>query len=755
MGSAQRRFERPAEITRRKDKLLCESREYFGISVFSQGTNYEIISRERCVHPAQKGKMLRNNLPCGWRGPALQITLLFTVSTLFYLANWNIIGPVYELDEGGYLAKAAALSGRSIDAFSSYYPGYALLLSPAFHFSDLPQEIYQWVKIINALFWGLSAVLLHQILLKLYGGENSLNITTVSIVTILYPSNITMAGYAFPSSAITLFVLITLLQFLNTQKSESYSWIKFGLASGVLATLHPMASIISISAVTILSISAKCQGKALAAMTAAATALVVYISLKLGLDAYLLNKMNTGDFPAATHYPTVSQLLMNGEYPELLLSTVTRVMGQVTYFGLATYGFGFIGLLLLLKDVLHHAPRFFDPINQILATSFLAFAGIASVSSLMFAAGSYGRLDHWMYGRYLEGIILLPLAIGIMQWKPKTFFKCVLLIVFSVLIFSLLAPSKLGQVQNINALGLWQPFANSHSPDLDRVSDTLLKWGAGALLIAATFFLNKWRISRSIVLALCFLGTALLHIKHHENEQPMFVAPKYKIAEVMHLLREPGDCINFDFKSVGMPSWLVFGFYLSEFKFGRFAIGDEKHSCNEVILSPAASLSVAEERLERISTHPYWYTIWADPEKVVLDQINAGCLPGACVRFEAPAIARSNVGQWTSAGIESTGAAGYLLFGPYEPLHKGRYHLHVKGLSRTESGTATLDVVSGNPTIVFASKSIEGILGDISICLPVEIPEDIPRVEVRVLVSKEIDISITEYELSKRVICST
>lgn len=698
--------------------------------------------------------MLRNNLPSGWRGPALQIILLFTVSTLFYLANWNIIGPVYELDEGGYLAKAAALSGRSIDAFSSYYPGYALVLSPAFYFSDLPTEIYQWVKIINALSWGLSAVVLNRILSNLYGDEDFLNIATISIVTVLYPSNITMAGYAFPSSAITLFVLITLLQFLNTQKSESYSWVKFGLASGVLASLHPMSSIISISAVTILSINAKCQGKVLAAMTAAATALVVYISLKVGLDAYLLNKMNTGDFPAATHYPTVLQLLMNGEYPELLFSTLIRVMGQITYLGLATYGFGFIGLLLLFKDVLHHAPRFFDPINQILVISFLAFAGIATVSSLMFAAGSYGRLDHWMYGRYLEGIILLPLAIGIMQWTPKTFFKCVLLIAFTVLIFSSLAPSKLGHVQNINALGLWQPLIDIRSPDLDRVSDTLFSWGAGALLIAATFFVNKWRFSRSLVLAMCFLYTALLHIEHHENEQPIFVAPKYRIAEVMHLLREPGDCINFDFKSVGMPSWLVFGFYLSEFKFGRFAIGDEKHSCNEVILSPAASLSVAEASLERISTHPHWYTIWADPEKVVLDQINAGCLPGACVRFEAPAIARSNVGQWTSAGIESTGEAGYLLFGPYEPLRKGSYHLHFRGLSRTETGTATIDVVSGNPTIVFASKSIEGTLGDISVCLPVEIPEDIPRVEVRVLVSKEIDLLITGYELSRRVSCS-
>lgn len=699
--------------------------------------------------------MLVSNLLHSWRAPALQIALLLTVSTIFYLANWNIIGPVYELDEGGYLTKAAALSGRSIDAFSSYYPGYALLLSPAFYFNDLPQEIYQWVKIINAFFWGLSAVLLHRLLSELFSDEDFLSVTTVSLVTILYPANITMAGYAFPSSAITLFVLLTLIQLLDTQRSKSYSWVKFGLASGALASFHPMATIISISAVTILFIGANCREKVLVAMRAAAIALVVYLTLKPGLDAYLLNKMNTGDFPAATHYPTVLQLLRDGEYPDLLLSTATRVIGQITYFGLVTYGFGFIGLLLFLRDVLRPTPRFFDPINQVLAISFLAFAGIATVSSLMFAAGSYGRLDHWMYGRYQEGIILLPLAIGMMRWKPNIFLKCVLLLTFTILVFSLLAPSNLGPVQNINALGLWQPLADPRSPDLDRVSETLFKWGGVALLVAVTFFINKWRLSRSLVLALCFLYAAVLHIEHHENEQPIFVAPKYKIAEVMHSIREPGDCINFDFKSVGMPSWLVFGFYLSEFKFTRVAVNTERHGCNEVVLSPAASLSANEARFERISTHPYWYTIWADPERVALDQINTRCRPGACVRFEAPAIVRSNVGQWTAAGIQSTGEAGYLLFGPYEPLHKGNYNLQVRGLSRATTGTATFEVVSGNPTVVLARKRIEGTLGELDLCLPVEVPEDIPSVQVRVLVSKTFDILITEYELSERVVCGT
>ena len=199
---------------------------------------------------------------------------------------------------------------------------------------------------------------------------------------------------------------------------------------------------------------------------------------------------------------------------------------------------------------------------------------------------------------------------------------------------------------------------------------------------------------------------------------------------------------------------LVFGFYLSEFQFARVTIGDATNNCNDVVLSPARSLSINEIGLEHVSTHPFWYTIWANPERVPFDQINASCVPGSCVRYDAPAFARSNVGQRTSAGIRSTGKSGYLLFGPYEPLHKGIYHLRVDGVSGTKEGSATVEVVSGQNSI-FASSSISGTLGAFSICLPVEIPEDAPRIEVRVLVSKEIDTLITGYELSKRVACST
>ena len=110
---------------------------------------------------------------------------------------------------------------------------------------------------------------------------------------------------------------------------------------------------------------------------------------------------------------------------------------------------------------------------------------------------------------------------------------------------------------------------------------------------------------------------------------------------------------------------------------------------------------------------------------------------------------RTEVGEPVGATIRTTGRAGYLLFGPYQPLHPGRFTVTIVGTCRRAGrGEVGIDVsVGGGETVLaradFAKNEGAGTLATV----PFELMAACSDLEVRVMVDDWLDCSIEEVKI--------
>ncbi|QYR52728.1 hypothetical protein [Lysobacter soyae] len=112
---------------------------------------------------------------------------------------------------------------------------------------------------------------------------------------------------------------------------------------------------------------------------------------------------------------------------------------------------------------------------------------------------------------------------------------------------------------------------------------------------------------------------------------------------------------------------------------------------------------------------------------------------------------QEGVGTLTNGRLESTGKAGFLMFGPYIGLKAGRYHLKIDGSVATvpEGKTIVVDVASDAGKNIIQKQEIAAptqagaALTEFDVTLPV----DTAKVEVRVNVPEGAKVDITGYRL--------
>ena len=109
----------------------------------------------------------------------------------------------------------------------------------------------------------------------------------------------------------------------------------------------------------------------------------------------------------------------------------------------------------------------------------------------------------------------------------------------------------------------------------------------------------------------------------------------------------------------------------------------------------------------------------------------------------------SQVGKHVGRNIETTGQAGYLIFGPYMPLVAGHYQVVIRGaLGKNGAAGARMDVVVDKSTLVVAESALHK--SDMDGCLvSLQISLDAPctDLEVRVWVEATSDVTISLLEI--------
>ena len=279
-----------------------------------------------------------------------EYALAILVTSAFFLANLPIAGPVYQADEGGYLANAAAIAGFSVDVASSYYAGYSLLLAPAFSLANSPESVYLVVKLINSLLWGGVALLAFRTLAMAFPTVARGRLLWCLLVALLYPSWIVMSGYAFSSTAVVLTFILSAFWLLRIQSFGGMNWLWFAVAVGYLYSIHPSSAAIVVSSTITLLLLGHVRGEWHWCVAAILLLFGCALAYSLWLAPGLAVTMTTGDYPMESHYPSASKVLSSLITLDGILKLAICTMGQITYLMLSTYGLITIPFIWLLRQ---------------------------------------------------------------------------------------------------------------------------------------------------------------------------------------------------------------------------------------------------------------------------------------------------------------------------------------------------------------------------------------------------------------------
>jgi hypothetical protein len=109
----------------------------------------------------------------------------------------------------------------------------------------------------------------------------------------------------------------------------------------------------------------------------------------------------------------------------------------------------------------------------------------------------------------------------------------------------------------------------------------------------------------------------------------------------------------------------------------------------------------------------------------------------------------TQVGSVENGAVVTTGQAGFLIYGPYEPVEAGKYRLVLKGAG-SSLASAWADVVSGKGTVQHAKFPLsqsEEKNADILLSEQLTIESPVEDLEVRIHVGDKDDLRLTGYEL--------
>ena len=105
----------------------------------------------------------------------------------------------------------------------------------------------------------------------------------------------------------------------------------------------------------------------------------------------------------------------------------------------------------------------------------------------------------------------------------------------------------------------------------------------------------------------------------------------------------------------------------------------------------------------------------------------------------------TQVGKRTGRDIQTTGKAGYLLFGPYIPLAAGQYRVAIRGVPGDNGvAGANMDVAFDQGRLILAESALgEPDVDGCLVSLPIALDAPCTDLEVRVWVGEDTDLTVS------------
>jgi len=303
-------------------------------------------------------------------------------------------------DGTGYLANARWLAGEAgttwQGAAAFYHAGWSLLVAPAYAITRAPDAIHTYVIVLNALLATGSAVACGFVARRVFDVGVSTSLLA-GLVAGTYPAVLLQSGFEWSESLYFLaFPLFVLAAHQLVHRPSTWSAVGTGATAAALNATHPKG--IGVLAATGLALALFGWRRALprrAVGIALASLVIGFVATRLLHGA--LQDALYDESAAAIEGGVLSRLTE----PALLWGTVQRAWGQAWYLTVATLGLAPLGVWAAWRQLDRRTGAF------VLGSVALMFAA----SCLQMSDGT--RVDHLVYGRYVEGFVPVLLVAGI------------------------------------------------------------------------------------------------------------------------------------------------------------------------------------------------------------------------------------------------------------------------------------------------------------------------------------------------------
>ncbi|MCR9135230.1 MAG: hypothetical protein NXI27_04495 [Alphaproteobacteria bacterium] len=691
-----------------------------------------------------------------YRSDAVVLAIITFVSYLALV--WQFVGPTYQLDEIGYLANAATLSGRSIDAGSSYHFGYSLFLLPGFLLFDDPLTIWKSVLVTNSLLFAISIFLLHRI--SGYLSEDRWPRFFAVLLCALYPAYPTMAGYAYSTPAIMLVFVAASWALCRSATAPGAGLLGFGLLVGLLSWTHPTGLPVAVAAILVLGAMAWLDRKRMVfAAVATLTIVLMIVIFRAYLNPHLLDIMTPDGLQPRLHYSAATDhlaLVFSAGGPSEFL---TRFLIQIGYVLIVTLALASGGVVYMLDQValLGDKRRRDDPARTaMLAFAFLSLLGVAALTAVVFTKPQAYLNNYWVHGRYLEAILAPFLLISLLCGAARLKRLVLTITVLALLIFLYWAfGQETGFTDEIELPAFW--------PQVFYPDENILFWflaGGIACLIAVMVHHAVVKLALGTLFIFCIANQVPWHHQSFRvNGSP---SDLYRLVSDSF---EAGECVAFtpairlEIGNQSYERYNQLSFYLMNYDYRRMEIADWAENCDGPYLThendPAFELAGAELVAQGVDTglKVYARKMAADPSHETYSRLfvrDKTVRPATYIaRINADDLwGRTGVGELTNGVIKTTGREGHVFYGPYGYLPAGKLRLKVYGRA-SNVDKSWVDVVSngGNRKHgVFPlalSENSEGLMATAEI----ELLEDLSDFELRMHAGEQANIDFSHYDL--------
>lgn len=684
----------------------------------------------------------------------------------YWLYGRSYGGPAYLADEIGYLSNAIFLAGYLVDGASSYHAGYSFLLAPLFRFLPDTSSIWAGAMLLNALLWMTSFYFIDRLTVAWWPSATQVNRILILLFVGSYPAWVTMAGYVFTTSAFVTLFLAGLVAFVSIKENNYKSFFPFTLSVTLLYWIHPTGLGVAGASIIVVSIwSIRTRSYRILLFHSIGVAVLI-LAYKNGIHPWLADAMTPAGYRPNTHYPEPSQVFARVGEINYWIVFGTKTIGQISYLIVGSFGlalFGFANLVGRAKRLLlSERPELSD------AAGIYAIISLLGVIAIGAIGGSPFRVDHWIYGRYLDGVSMPLIAVGAMsllELRGRTRISLSFCAVCIVVGAGFLIESQYLATQPnnlVNTPSFWPQYV---VPQVD-----IVRWMAlGAAVIAAVAIGGKY-----VTLFAAFSSLVVCSINQSQWHRQILNghSKPSSIVDVIRTKYAPGTCIGFDNK---FQAWMslfsqererfeLYKYYFYDYLYRRISIDEWRNGCEGPLLSynPQQFIgSATESVIARENASGLFLVVKNDMSvaDIPADILSRGdvsfastrddpCLLAGCFAIKADELARfSQVGAVRDGRLSSNGKSGYLFYGPYRTLDKGSYYLIMRG-EFLVGDAAVVDVASDQGRrIYYEGKLCHGGCLFGKVVVPFELKEKATGLEIRLRVGDGDQVSIDGYEI--------